>query len=149
MAFSNIINSGFIDITKNNALINIKKERENYKNIYKNIEKYCIDNKLFLSNKYVLVDKQEDVNNICKLYTYKPLEHANALVNFIYKKNINDDNIKYTRLKTIVENEEFVIEYNFRNIIYIYKLQKYKGVEPYNIIRAEKIHWLCSLNSFL
>jgi hypothetical protein len=70
------------------------------------------------------------------------LRHANNLTNAIYEKNSKDVQSKYTQMRTIVEQEEFTINYNNRIVATIYKLQKHKNVEPNDIIKPIKIRKL-------
>jgi hypothetical protein len=143
MPFATIIDAGFIDITENNAMQVIKKERDTYNKVWNEIEEYCIKHKLIVSNEYVLVGMECNNVNIYKkiyrIYTSNPFHHANKLTNNIHQKTDKEPNQKYTRLKTIKENEEFVIDYNMRQVVEIFKLQKHKLEEPINIIKPVKI----------
>ena len=141
--FSSILLGGFMDNITKKALEYIANERNQYKVVYETIEAYCRKHKLIVSNKYILCDKADETNNtykkIYRIYTSNPFRHANNLTNEIYQKMIKDYNAKYTRLKTIKENEEFVIEYDLRQMVMMYKLQKHKNKEPIDIIKPISI----------
>ena len=85
MPFSDVLPKGFMDRVTKKAIVSISEERNRYKLVYETIESYCRDNKLILSNKYVLCDKEDDFNNIYhklyKIYTSNPFRHANNLTN--------------------------------------------------------------------
>lgn len=144
MSFSDIIDAGFMDVIYDSAIDVIKAERATFNNVFYTIENYCQEAKLIISNKYVLMDEADDLKNIYQkkyeIYTCNPLRHANNLVNKIYKNTSKSNNAKYTRLKTIKENEEFIIDYDFRQVATIFKIQKHKKGEPYDIIRPIKIN---------
>ena len=104
---------------------------------------YSSKNKLIVSNVYKLLDQSNTLQAIFdksyKIYTSNPLRHANELTNEIYKQLLNDDIRQYTKLRTVLENEEFIIDYDMRPVVYIYKLQKHKSVEPIDIIKPVAI----------
>lgn len=143
MPFSSILAKGFMDRTSKKALKMVADERDKYKTVYETIESYCRENKLILSNRYILCEKDDDANNIYrkvyKIYTSNPFRHANSLTNKIYQKMIKEHDAKYTRLKTLKEKEEFVIEYDLRQMAMIYKVQKHKQSEPIDIIKPVNI----------
>jgi len=149
MAFADILNHQFMDIIEKNALKVIANERNQYNNIWQIIEQYAAKNKILISNKYILINQPNAKNNIYKktyyLYTINPLCDANQLTNLIYQQMQSDINSHYTRLKTIKENEEFVIEYNLRQVATIYKIQKYKDI--YKLIHPIQINKLLYIPS--
>lgn len=150
MSFLSILEAGYMGIIEEQALINIKKERSRFDNIWKVVHDYCKNNKLMVSNKYVLTDDENNVSNTTKkiyeIYTYNPFRHANNLTNKIYQAQIKNSDAKYTRLKTIQEKEEFMIEYDFRQIVHFNKLQKHNG-EPYDIVKPVEINNILYLPS--
>lgn len=144
MSFSTIIDAGFIPTIQNQAIQTIKKERDRYDIVWKTIEEYCIKHSLIISNKYILSDLTDSKKNICdkiyRIYTSNPFRHANNLTNDIYKKMIADSERRFTRLKTVKENEEFLIEYDMRQMVQIYKVQKHKSGEPTEVIKPVSIN---------
>ena len=145
MPFSDILDANFIQTVQDSAMEGIKEERSRFENIYKAIEKYCMKNKLMLSNKYVLTGDAENRDNISDrmylIYTSNPFRHANELTNKIYQAMIKQPQAKYTSLKTVKEKEEFAIHYDFRQVAQIYKVQKHKHGEPYDIIKPVQISY--------
>lgn len=139
MALSTLLSVDFLSDVQNEGLTTIKADRNKYKPIWKAIERYCGTNKIIISDKYVLTDKQDELVPIYeknyKIYTSNPFRHANNLVNLIHQTMTNSQDRKFTRLKTIIEKEEFVIEYDMRQVAFIYKLQKHKTTEPNDIIK--------------
>ncbi len=149
--FSELLTTNFINNIKTAARSNMLNERNRYKRVFSIIKKYCEDNKLIISNKYELLDMKDELDNVklplFNIYTHFPLRHANNLTNIIYESNISDIDSKYTRMRTMKEKEEFVIDYNFRIVAAIYKIQKHKNGEPYDIIRPVKINNLLYIPS--
>ena len=141
--YSSLLLTDYFTNLKSRAAVHIKKDRDRYETIWNSIEKYCSENELIISNKYVLLDKTDDINNVYdknyKIYTANPFRHANNLTNLIYQNTQDKSDSCFTRLKTIREHEEFVIDYDTRVVCSIYKLQKHKSVEPNVIIKPTKI----------
>jgi hypothetical protein len=138
MSFSTVLEKGFLEYTNDKALKVIDAERGQYDQVWKVIEDYCKKHKLILSNKYVLVGDYDARDNIYKkiykIYTSNPFRHANNLVNKIHMYNIKDENACYTRMKTLQENETFIIEYNMRQVVTINNLKKHKTTTESNKI---------------
>ena len=145
MALVQLLHSDFFSITEKAALSVVKTERETYTTVYKMIEDYCSKHKIIISNFYTLLNK-EDATSVMdrtyKLYVSNPFLHATDLVNEIHKCMDKDPNNIYTRMRTVIEQEEFSIEYNLRTIVLLYKLQKHRTVEAITIIKPVKINEL-------
>lgn len=148
MSFSKILKEDFMPDIQNKAKPIIKKERDEYSEIYKIIEEYCEQHEIIISDLYVLLNKKEDIKNIYKksysLYCANPLLHSNDLANIIHAKGGKLS--KFTKLRTIKEKEEFIIEYNTRLIVTFYKVQRFKSNNkkssfrsPNDIIKPTKI----------
>jgi hypothetical protein len=144
MSLAALLYTNYFDDIEKQALITINKDRSKYSHVWETIEKYCANNSLIISNIAVLLDKQNELRSVFeknyKIYTSNPLKHANDLVNLIHKNNLKDPNVKFTKLRTIQENEEFIIDYDSRIVATIYKLQKHKSVEPADIIKPVEIN---------
>ena len=143
MSFSAVLEAGFEDDLQTEALEVIKEERKQYQTVYDAITEYCSKHELIISNKYILTSNEDEPVNVhrrvYKIYSSNPFRHANALTNLIYQKNIKDPNAKYTKLNTVQEREEFSIDYNMRQIVQIFKVQKHRGTEPREIIKPVKM----------
>ncbi len=149
--FSELLTTNFLDVIKSSAKKQVIVERNRYKRVFSTIKKYCEDNKLMISNKYELLDMGDEIDNIklpmYNIYTHFPLHHANNLSNIIHENNASDIDAKYTRMRTIKEKEEFIIDYNFRMVAIVYKIQKHKNGEPYDIVKPVKINKLLYIPS--
>jgi hypothetical protein len=117
-------------------------DRFKHKEIFDIIRKYCSENDIIVSNVHHLIRNNTSIE--CKnlddlmyikdfnyqLYADNPLYHANNLINYIHKELT--DNTKYKeildllRLKTVQKKKEFSIEFDFRIVANIYKIQKQK-----------------------
>jgi hypothetical protein len=106
-------------------------ERMRYKNIYDIIDKYVIENKLFLSNVYKITNVKRSTNSLINyhydIYCDRPLYHANNLINTIYEEISDDPLVQYLLMNTSVKNEEFVISYDTRFMAKIYAIQSGYG----------------------
>lgn len=144
MSFNDILENGFLDDVQERALSVVKKDRDEFKKIFDIIDQYCIKNNLIISNKYDLLCYPDSIENIINMtysiYSNNPFRHANKLANDLHKKNPNDPNRKYIRLRTISEKEIFAIDYNFRQIAVFYKIQGYQKQEPVSIIKPTVIN---------
>jgi hypothetical protein len=143
MTLSSLVKTNFLLNINDLAKDVIKKDRDRYSLVWETVEEYSSKNKLIVSNVYKLLDQSNTLQAIFdksyKIYTSNPLRHANELTNEIYKQLLNDDIRQYTKLRTVLENEEFIIDYDMRPVVYIYKLQKHKSVEPIDIIKPVAI----------
>lgn len=143
MSLASLVKTDFLQDAKEQAFEVILKDRNRYKLVWETIEKYCASHKLIISSIYVLLDAssslQAQFDKSYKIYTSNPFRHANALTNAIHKCMINDDIRQYTKLRTIIEHEEFIIDYDMRPVAFFYKLQKHKSVEPIDIIKPISI----------
>ncbi len=143
MPFSTILDHKFINTVHEKALPVIAADRNKYSHVWNMIEEYCANNSLIISNKYTILNLRNTLDELIdknyKIYTTNPLRHANQLTNLIHQKTTDESDRKTIRLKTIQDQEEFVIEYDTRQVAFIYKIQKHKSVEPINIIKPVEI----------
>ena len=139
MSLASLVKTDFLQNAKEQAIYTIIKDRDRYALVWETIEKYCSIHRLIISSIYVLLDMKESLvaqfDKSYKIYTSNPLRHANALTNAIHKATVNDDLRQFTKLRTVVEHEEFIIDYDMRPVAFFYKLQKHKSVEPIEIIK--------------
>jgi hypothetical protein len=144
MALVSLLKTDFLQNAKEQAMNVILKDRNKYSLVWETIEKYCSVHRLIISSIYVLLNTKDSMlaqfDKSYKIYTSSPLRHANAIANAIHKCMIDDDLRKYTKLRTILEHEEFVVDYDMRPVAFIYKLQKHKSVEPIEIIKPIMIN---------
>ena len=154
MSFSAILDNNFMPELLDKAIVQIKKDRDNYSHVYKIIEQYCKQYELIISNLYILLDQKDNsentYNKMYKVYTSNPFKHTNDLTNLIHKESTEEER-KFTKLKTIKEQEEFCIEYDTRIVITMYKIQRFKSKsqyhEPNAVIKPVKINNLLYLPS--
>lgn len=127
---SQVLSKNFIDNVQSDAEIEIKKDRSKYNNVYNIIETYAQKNQLILSNMALIVDKKQPLaRKEYHIYDTNPLRHANNLANEINKID------KWVRMKTMESHKKFAIEYDTRNICYVYKLNKPQNVDIKQIIK--------------
>lgn len=143
--YSALLLSDFSSKILPDTIAGVKRDRDRYSTIWQIIEQYCAEHKLIISNKYTLLGMLDKLDPIYdrsyKIYTSNPFKHSNDLTNQIYQE-ISDSNptdAPFIRLKTIKEQEEFVIEFDTRIVCVMYKLQKHKFVEPAAIIKPTEI----------
>jgi len=141
--FSKILKVGFINKIQLKAYEEIKKDRDRYKKLWDKIDDYCITNELIVSDVAKIVGKSDTIKAIYdkqyKIYTANPFRHANNIANLLHQL-VKGDPMQFTvKLKTVKEQEEFLIEYDTRAIVTIYLLQKHRSVELNAIITPIKI----------
>lgn len=143
MALASLVKTDFLSDIKSQALVTIKNDRNRYSLIWQTIEEYCAKNKLIISSNAALLGKTDELDNIFDktyfIYTSNPFRHANELTNTIHRVAVNEPHRQFTRLRTVQENAEFIIDFDLRPVAYIYKLQKHKSVEPIDIIKPIEI----------
>ena len=126
----------------------ILEERKHYDKIFNVIESYVKNNDLFVSNIYKISKldamTEELYDYHYNIYCERPLDHANNIINEIFEKNKDDPVIKFLNLKTILRNEEFMIEFDARIIAKIFTIQKYnkdrKNIRVYKAIEPHIIN---------
>jgi len=131
------------DKVRKDILPYIKKDRLQYAFMYDLIESYCSEHNMIISDLRILTNNTDELDNLFnkeyKIYCTEPLRHANNLTNEIHK-NSDDTNKKFIRMKTIVENEEFSIEFDTRLICSFMGVKKYKSVDIYKVIEPLSIN---------
>jgi hypothetical protein len=136
MSFSSILENNFIQEINEKAKVEIANDRSRYDEIWDIIETYCMENKLMISNLYELLDKKDDIsfiyNKTYNIYTSNPFLHGNNLTNIIHEKSTDEKKKKYIKFKTVKEQEEFIIEYDFRIVATLYKIQKFRSANEYH-----------------
>lgn len=143
--FEQLLNSDFIEKTESAAKAYIKTKIAPY--VYqldKTIKEYCASNQIFISDiKKLLNDTEIDPFHIFYLYCENPYKHAIMLSNKIHE-NVG----KWIRMETKITHTEFVIQYDFREIVRIYNLtgiagKKHVAVEQYiNPIQLDNLQYL-------
>ena len=131
--FGKLCDTDFNDRVNKNAEILIKKDRMKFLEVYKVVENYCKDTNIVLSDIEKLTNENK-TNFKYELYCESAYKHANNLANLIHK-NVGE----WVKLKTIVEYQEFIIEYDMRPLICIYNLKNVKNVTLHNLILPVKI----------
>lgn len=105
-------------------------ERMKNKKLYDIIEKYAMENKLFISNPYKICNIDGVIEYLFDfhyaIYCENPLIHANNLTNLFYEELKDEKLINMLVMNTNVKNEEFVISYDNRFIARIYSIQRNK-----------------------
>ena len=121
----------------------VKKDRLHYAFIYDLVESYCSDHNMIISDLRILTNHLDELDNLFtkeyKIYCTEPLRHANNLTNEIHK-NSDDASKKFIRMKTIVENEEFSIEFDTRLMCSFMGIKKYKSMDIYKVIEPISVN---------
>jgi len=130
----------------------IKKDRDQYADLYKVVEDYVKANNLFISNLYKIakLDKSDLIDELVNyhydIYCSRPFEHSNNLINLIYEKLKKHSLISTLVLNTIVKNEEFVILFDTRVMCKILAIQRDrpggKSLDLMKIIKPVNINGL-------
>lgn len=135
MSLSLLLNTNFLEKTLDDSKTYIQNDRNNFSLVWNIIENYCKENQLIISNKYILCEKNNNIMNICdkvyKIYTNHPFKYSNNLTNLLHEKSKNI-NIK---LRTIIEHEELIIEYDTRIVCIFYKLYIQNNLNINDIIK--------------
>ena len=163
MSLSSLLKTNWYEEIKKQAFLQIKKDRDTYSNINNMILEYCKSNGLIVSNIPTLLALKESYDTIKDqsfyIFSEDPFYHANKLTNIIHEKGMldlkhksKDIDLKHkskdiessskheinpaelTRLKTIIEYTEYVIEYDVRLIATIYNIKKYKQIKLMDLI---------------
>ena len=131
---------------KSNLYDTILEERLRYKKIYDIVEAYVKKNNLLISNLYK-VSKLE--NLIDELYDYRydiycerPFEHATEITNAIFMAHKDDKMMRFLNLRTVIKNEEFLIEHDTRVFVRIFAMQKYKKGDRLRVINAVEPYYV-------
>lgn len=118
----------------------ILEERNRYKKIYDIIESYVKEKNLLISNLYKITGLNDLIDELYDfqytIYCERPLEHSTEITNRIYEGYKNDKMVKFLNLKTVIKNEEFIVEYDGRIMAKIFALQKYKRGDKVRILKA-------------
>lgn len=128
----------YLDYLEEKAIPVIKEDRDRFSIVYQTIEEYCKKNRIMLSDRNILcnvLDRTYIATHEYKLYTCWPLSVSNDLTNEIYNMTRDLAESKLTRMKTVKEDEEFVIEYDLRIIARVFKVHKHNNKEPIDIIQ--------------
>jgi hypothetical protein len=143
MSLSSLLKTNWIDNIKKDAFIQIKKDRDIYSNITNVINEYCKTNQLIISNIPKILSLKESFETIKDqsfyIFSENPFYHANLLTNLIHEKSQNKEIGQLTRLKTVVEYTEYVIDYDTRLIATIYNIKKYKQIKLMDLIMPVEI----------
>lgn len=143
-AFKPLLATNFIEEIYQDSYARVKADRMQFLSVYDLVNEYCKKNKLIISAAYKLIGEENCLDAIVdfdyKIYSSNPLHHANSLTNALHEARTTTT--PYIKLKTVRENREFVIEYDTRPLIKVYKLQKYHDREPHDIIIPTEIDGL-------
>jgi hypothetical protein len=136
-----LLETDFLPVVKQDARKTIVADRAEFQPILSMIRKYCAEHKLILSDKMKLSGEEDPmVFQPINIYTVDPLRHANNLTNEIYLSQIEKtQDAMFTRLKTMREKTEFAIEYYFRNVAFVHRLQKFGKGEPMRLVNPVKL----------
>ena len=100
--------------------------------ILESVKNYLKNNReVLISSKVKLIDGL-DIEYTTVLCCNNAFKHANNLTNWIYEKNKDLPYINTVQMRTIVEKEEFKIDYNTKTIFHLMPLAPY---DP------DKSHW--------
>ena len=90
MALTKLIENGYLKKINDDAIIEISKDREQFNILFDIIHEYCKQHKIYLSDKYIILDTQNELQAIYEkqimLYTKNPFLHANNIANIIHEK---------------------------------------------------------------
>lgn len=120
MIFEELLTSDFVKQTQNAAksYIRSKTATSSSEQLNKTIHDYCLSNSIILSDmKKLLNIAEEDAFYTYEIYCENPYKHAIMLANKIHQ-NVG----KWVRMETKITHMEFVIQYDFRDIVRIYNL---------------------------
>lgn len=145
--FKNLIDTDFFKIISdvaNNTII--KQDRLKYKKVFDLLKEKIIeysdddDNKVIFSDVNKLID-YENKNNVIEsnmtLYTIHARKITTELTNFIHVKFG-----KFVQMRAIIPNEEYDIMFDMRNLVKIYRINRYKKVnlvDLFNTICIDKL----------
>ena len=128
--FQSLLKTDFFETIENNASDTvIKKDRLFYKPVF-DLVLETISNDTFYTDKMIFSDinkilkKSDDtIPNSIIIYTTHTRKMATILSNIIHK-NFG----KFVQMRSIIPNEEYNIMYNMRNVVKIYRIERYKKV---------------------
>ena len=123
MSITKLLETDFIDEIEKKAYIKSKQMRKKFVFIFDFIKKFCIDNKLIISDVNKICGIKDELNMIINIYSTNPLKYSNLLINKLF---LDLKNKKYLKLSTIQKNEEFMLYYNFKPIVIFNKLHKFR-----------------------
>lgn len=145
--FKNLIDTNFFKIiseTANNTII--KQDRLKYKKVFDLLREKIIEysdddnNKIIFSNVNKLIDydkKNDIIENNMTLYTIHARKITTELTNIIHTKFG-----KFVQMRAIIPNEEYDIMFDMRNLVKIYRIDRYKKVnliDLFNTICIDKL----------
>lgn len=125
-------------------LSNMPEYRVRMEPIWKTIEDYVRKNKILISDVNVICDEISDINyqkaRCVHIYASSIIQHAVALTNEIFNllEESKDQYLYTLTMRTVIEHEEIIIDYNSWAIIKIFRLggsnrgtlDVYKSLDP-------------------
>lgn len=132
--FSSLESTDFNKVITKKANSIIKKDRMQFSDVYNTVENYCKNNGIIISSIPKIIKEPQDKNFKYELYCEFAFKHATNLSNAIHESAG-----QWVKMKTIVEHQEFSIEYDMRPLIQIYNLIKLKNVDLHSLILPVKI----------
>lgn len=136
--FNKLLKTDFFDIVEKNAIDTvIKDDRLRYKSIFDLINDSIIEDtsvkkdnlhndKIVFSNiNRILGEKEASLpDDRMVLYTTHTKKIATTIANLIHK-NFG----KFVQMRSIIPNEEYDVMYNMRNLVKIYRIERYKKIK--------------------
>jgi len=119
-----LINTNYLTILNDNFDKYLIVERSKYNKIIQSIITYVNENSLVISSPESLVVTNDLTNDPLIIYSFKPSIDSKNITNLIYKLNKNDKESEYTQLRTVIENVSYNINYNFRHLCTVRKINK-------------------------
>jgi hypothetical protein len=128
------------DEAKKTAMKYVMEERAKLKGIIDSIREYIVKNPdIIISDVNKIAEADENINLSTLLYCNNTLRHANNMTNWIFAQNKDVPYISTVQLRTIVEKEEFKIDYMAKTIVHLFSLAPYSpDKKQWNYAKAIK-----------
>ena len=131
---------------KSNLYDTILEERLRYIKIYDIVEAYVKKNNLLISNLYKVSKLENLIDELFDyrydIYCERPFEHATEITNAIFMAHKDDKMMRFLNLRTVIRNEEFLIEHDTRVFVRIFAMQKYKKGDRLRVINAVEPYYV-------
>lgn len=138
--FSNLLETDFIDILKNNAIDSrIKKDRNQYADLFAVVEKYASENKLIISNLKMLTGEKEQFIDKYIIYCVNPFRHGNAIANLMAEKRVEINEGKWVQLRTALAHKQLGILYKNIELVEIHSIGTFKGIDINLLVRPIEV----------
>jgi hypothetical protein len=118
-------------MSKKEAVPYIKKMRESLASIFDSVYAYIKSNKELIISDVGIITGSPDITNLhITVYGNNVFKHSNNLTNAIFNENKDDPLINTVQMRTIVEKEEFKIDYGTKTIVHMFSLAPYNPNKP-------------------